>query len=158
MDGTILNTIKDLTIATNHALSMYGLPEITEEEEKNCVGNGLYMTAKRAAPEGCEDKLVKKVYEELASYYKDHCEENTGPYEGIVEVIKELKDRGILTAVVSNKADYAVQRLVEKYFDDCFLLALGETEGLALKPAPDMVLEILKRLHVETKDAVYVGD
>lgn len=158
MDGTILNTIEDLTDATNHALAVYGLPQITVEQERYFVGNGLYTTARRAVPEGTSDELVQKVYEELVSYYRSHSEVKTGPYEGIVETIKRIHEAGIKTAVVSNKADFAVQSLVEKYFAGCFDEAMGETKGYALKPAPDMVEEILNRLGVSKEEAVYVGD
>ena len=158
MDGTILNTIEDLTDATNHALAVYGLPQVTVEQERYFVGNGLYTTAKRAVPEGTSDELVQKVYEELVSYYRSHSEVKTGPYEGIVETIKRIREAGIKTAVVSNKADFAVQSLVEKYFAGCFDEAMGETKGYALKPAPDMVEEILNRLGVSKEEAVYVGD
>lgn len=158
MDGTILNTIDDLTIATNHALQKYGLPTHTVEEEYYFVGNGLYTTAKRACPENSADELVQKVYEELFSYYKIHNEDHTAPYDGIIPAIRALRSAGIKTAVVSNKADVAVKHLVEKFFPDCFEQTMGETKGFALKPDREMVDEIRKRLGVSEKETVYVGD
>ena len=158
MDGTIFNTIDDLTIATNYALRKNGLREVTVEEEYYFVGNGLFTTAKRATPEGTDEETVKAVYEDMFVFYKEHNEDNTRPYDGIVEVIKKLKAKGIKTAVVSNKADIGVQKLAEKYFTDCFDCAMGETKGFALKPERDMVDEILNRMNVKTEDAVYIGD
>ena len=158
MDGTILNTIEDLYRATNHALRMYHLPERTLEEEYYFVGNGLYKTAERAVPDGTDPETVQKVYEELVRFYKDHSEDHTGPYNGIVGVIKAVRLRGIKTAVVSNKADFAVRKLVDKFFADCFDEAMGETEGFALKPEADMVDEICSRLGVSKDETVYVGD
>lgn len=158
MDGTILNTIEDLTVATNYALKKHGLPEVTVEEEYYFVGNGLYTTAKRATPEGTDEAMVQAVYEDLFAFYKEHNEDHTRPYEGITDVIRKLREAGIKTAVVSNKADYAVQSLVEKYFPDCFDKAMGETKGFALKPEKDMVDEILKCIGVSKEEAVYIGD
>ena len=158
MDGTILNTIDDLTIATNYALRKNGLREVTVEEEYYFVGNGLFTTAKRATPEGTDEETVKAVYEDMFAFYKEHNEDNTRPYDGIVDVIKKIRESGLKTAVVSNKADYAVQSLVEKYFGGCFDKAMGETKGFALKPEKDMVDEILRSLGVDREDAVYIGD
>ena len=158
MDGTILNTITDLLNATNYALKAFGLPERTLEEEYYFVGNGLHKTVERAVPEGTDPELLEQVFETMISYYKQHSEDETKPYEGITEVIRELKNAGIKTAVVSNKANEAVQHLVERFFDGCFDVSMGETNGFALKPEKDMVVEILKRLGVENGDAVYVGD
>ena len=158
MDGTVLNTIEDLTIATNHALSVYGLPQITVEEEYYFVGNGLYTTAKRACGEGVPEETVQKVYEELLLFYRAHSEDHTAPYEGIVDVILKLRKAGLKTAVVSNKADAAVQNLVSKFFAGCFDEAMGETKGFALKPDKAMVEEMLRRLGVSKEDALYVGD
>jgi phosphoglycolate phosphatase len=158
MDGTVLNTIEDLTIATNHALLKNGLPEVTVEEEYYFVGNGLYTTAKRSCGEGVSDEVVQKVYEDLLTFYRAHSEDHTAPYEGVVDVIRKLRKQGIKTAVVSNKADIAVQNLVTKFFADCFDGAMGETEGFALKPDKAMVEEMLKRLDISKEEAVYVGD
>jgi len=158
MDGTILNTIEDLLDATNYALSRYGYPLHTVEEEYYFVGNGLYKTVERALPEGTGPEIVKEVHKTMVEYYKEHSEDKTAPYPGIVEVIKTLRAAGIHTAVVSNKADFAVKNLCLKFFADCFDESMGETEGFALKPAPDMVEEVLRRIGVSKDEAVYVGD
>lgn len=158
MDGTILDTLGDLTDSTNYALRKNGFPELTIDYVRNIVGNGLYMEAKRATPEGTDEETVMAVYNDLFTYYKDHNEIKTRPYDGIVDVIKKLKAEGINTAVVSNKADIGVQKLAEKYFTDCFDCAMGETKGFALKPERAMVDEILNRMGIKTEDAVYIGD
>ena len=158
MDGTILNTIDDLTDATNYALRKHGLRELTVKEECMIVGNGLFTTAKRAVPEGTDEETLNAVFTDFAAYYKEHNEDKTRPYEGIVEVIHALRKAGVKTAVVSNKADYAVKSLVKKYFEDCFDMAMGETPGFALKPDKAMVDEILRSLGTERNDAVYIGD
>lgn len=158
MDGTILDTLEDLTDSTNYALRKNGFRELTIDEVRKIVGNGLYMEAKRATPEGSDEETVMAVYNDLFTYYKDHNEIKTKPYDGIVDVIKKLKAEGIKTAVVSNKADIGVQKLAEKYYEGCFDCAMGETKGFALKPERDMVDEILRRLDIKREDAVYIGD
>lgn len=158
MDGTILNTIEDLLEATNYALRKYGYPEHTVEEEYYFVGNGLYNTVKRALPSDVTPEKIDMVYHDMVAYYSEHSLDHTRPYDGIVEVIKELRERGLKTAVVSNKADFAVKELVERFFDGCFDEVMGETEGFALKPDRAMVDEVLRRMNLTNVEAVYVGD
>ena len=155
MDGTILDTLEDLTDSTNYALRKNGFRELTIDEVRKIVGNGLYMEAKRAIPEGSDEETVMAVYNDLFTYYKDHNEIKTKPYDGIV-VCPLFGTLG--TAVVSNKVDIGVQKLAEKYYEGCFDCAMGETKGFALKPERDMVDEILRRLDIKREDAVYIGD
>ena len=86
------------------------------------------------------------------------CKDNTKPYAGIVELIEELRQQGMLTAVVSNKPDFGVQLLVEQHFPTSFDFAVGERTGIAKKPAPDSVNAVLAQLKIDRKDAVYIGD
>ena len=158
MDGTILNTIEDLLNATNFALLKNGFPTHTVEEEYYFVGNGLKKTVKRALPADTSPEIVEEVYRDMVEYYKVHGEDHTRPYDGIVEVIRELRAQGLKTAVVSNKADFATKALVDKFFPDCFDEVMGETEGFALKPDRAMVDEVLHRMGLEPSEAVYVGD
>ncbi len=158
MDGTILNTIEDLLEATNYALRKHGFPEHTVEEQYYFVGNGLKNTVLRALPADTSPEIAEMVYTDMVEYYSAHSEDHTRPYEGIVEVIKKLREKGLKTAVVSNKAHFAMQTLVDKYFKGCFDETMGETEGFALKPDKAMVYEVLRRLDVPVSEAVYVGD
>ena len=158
MDGTILNTLEDLWICTNYALSCYDMPERTLEEVRQFVGNGIAKLIERATPEGTTEELREQVLDTFKTYYKDHCADKTCPYEGIREVIKELRNQGVMTAVVSNKADFAVQNLCRDYFPGLFDEAVGEREGIRRKPAPDSVLSILQKHNLAREDAVYIGD
>ena len=158
MDGTILDTIQDLTDALNHTLRAYSLPEHSISEVMFMVGNGIHKLIERAVPEGTEGELIEKVYTDYLSYYQEHCADATKPYKGIVSIIQRLRSLGILTAVVSNKKDVAVSELCEIYFKDCFDAAVGERDGMQRKPAPDSVFEVLKKLGVRKEDAVYIGD
>lgn len=158
MDGTILDTLKDIHNSINYCLVKNNLPERTIDEVRSFVGNGLHKLVERAVPENTSPELVEKIFPELLSYYGDHSRDFTGPYEGIKEAISEIKNKGILTAVVSNKADFAVQELASQFFPGLFDMAIGEHEGFSPKPAPDMVNKILNKLGTEASEAVYIGD
>lgn len=158
MDGTILNTLEDLTDSTNYALKVNGLPERTIDEVRRFVGNGIRLLIERAVPADTDKELTDKVFDTFKEYYKTNCAVKTRPYDGIKDVLLELRKAGCLTAVVSNKADFAVQDLCKDYFDNLFDFAIGEREGIKKKPAPDSVFEVLSKLNVEKDNAVYIGD
>lgn len=158
MDGTILDTLTDIYNAINHSLETYGLPLRTKEEVRMFVGNGLRKLVERAVPDNTDDSKIELVLAELLSYYGEHSSDTTAPYDGINDAISSLKKRGIVTAVVSNKADFAVQSLAKQFFDGLFDYAIGEHEGYRPKPTPDMVDEILRRSKISREDAVYIGD
>lgn len=158
MDGTILNTLEDLADSTNYALKANGLPERTIDEVRIFLGNGIRLLIERAVPTDTDKKLTDKVFDTFKEYYKTHCAVKTRPYDGIKDVLLELRKAGCLTAVVSNKADFAVQDLCKDYFDNLFDFAIGEREGIKKKPAPDSVFEVLSKLNVEKDNAVYIGD
>lgn len=158
MDGTILDTLQDLTDSTNAALQMNGYGMRTIDEVRSFVGNGIHRLIELAVPAGSSTDVVEKVYADFLPYYQQHCADKTKPYDGIETLIKRLRARGCKTAVVSNKADSAVQELCIRYFDGLFDYAVGERTGIAKKPAPDSVNEVLRQLGFKTKDAVYIGD
>lgn len=158
LDGTILDTLDDLADSTNVALQIHGFPVRTREEIRAFVGNGILNLMQKAVPVGTEEEKVKKVLADFKKYYGEHCADKTRPYEGIVELILQLRADGFKTAVVSNKADFAVQELCEQYFPKMFDYVVGEREGVRKKPAPDSVNEVLKQLGVEREKTVYVGD
>lgn len=160
MDGTLLYTLEDLTDGLNHALRKNGFPEKKMSEVRSYVGNGIRNEVRCSLPAGTDAVVMQKVYEDFSSWYNVHCGDHTRPYDGILNLLKELREDGVLCAVVSNKGDLAVQELDRQYFDGLLDAGVGEreAEGIAKKPAPDTVNEVLRKLHVERKDAVYVGD
>lgn len=158
MDGTILNTLEDLTAAANYALTAHGYPTRSLDEIRNFVGNGIRKTVERAVPAGTDDTSVEQVYKSFCSYYEVHNKDNTKPYPGVCELIKVLKDAGCKTAVVSNKAHAAVLELVDEFFDGLFDVAIGEMPGVNRKPAPDSVFSVLDKLNIPGAQAVYIGD
>ena len=158
LDGTLLDTLDDLAAAVNFALKEYGLPLRTREEVRAFVGNGMLKLIERAV--GDADVDIFGVLTLFKVYYKDNCTKYTKPYDGILSLLKTLKEKGIKTAVVSNKADFAVKLLVKDYFGDLLLDAVGENEeaGLRRKPAPDTLLAVMKTLRATAEETVYVGD
>lgn len=158
MDGTVLDTLEDLTDTLNHALLKNNMPLHTLDEVRGFVGNGLRVMLERAVPAGTDEETMTLVFNAFKEHYKIHCNDKTHPYDGIKELMKELKAYGIKMAIVSNKVDSAVKDLSKIYFDDLVDVAIGEKTGIARKPAPDMVYEAMRILDVEKSDAVYVGD
>lgn len=158
MDGTILNTLEDLTDSTNYILREYGMPARSPEEIRHFVGNGIRRLLEQAVTEDSTPETVNRIMESFVVYYKDHCAVKTRPYEGITETIRELRNLGVETAVVSNKVDAAVHALNDRYFPGLFDAAAGEKAGIARKPAPDSVFAVLKELGIPKEEAVYIGD
>lgn len=159
LDGTLLDTLDDLTDAVNAALNSVNLPPRSREEVCAFVGNGIRNLMMRAI--GIEDfPDFERAFETFKSYYKENCMEKTAPYEGILELLRVLKGLGIKTAVLSNKADFATKMLVEKYFTGYIDEAMGENEamGIRKKPAPDALFAVLEKLGSSLKTTAYVGD
>lgn len=158
LDGTILYTLVDLKNSMNFTLKKFGFPERTLDEVRRFVGNGIKNLIIRAAPKGTDEKTIDEMFEVFNEHYAVHCNDNTKSYDGIDKLLKKLKEQKVKTAVVSNKADYAVQTLVKKYFDGLFDYAVGEKQGVRKKPCPDSVNEVLRVLDTPKEAAVYIGD
>ena len=158
LDGTLLDTLEDLANATNWALRRNGMPERSLAEIRQFVGNGVRRLVERAVPKGTDDALFERTFDDFKRYYVNHCQERTCLYDGIPELLRELKKRGYKLAIVSNKLQAGVDELYERYFRDTVEVALGEQPQWQRKPAPDMVLEALRRLGVTADEAIYVGD
>ena len=158
LDGTLLDTLTDLAEGTNYALRVNGFPERTIDEVRRFVGNGARKLIERAVPEGQVETALEKVRQDFDVYYKIHCKDHTGPYPGIMEMLRELVQQGYALGVVSNKPDFAVQELIPGYFPGIFDSVSGERKGVAKKPAPDLIWEAMKNLQADSPEAIYVGD
>lgn len=158
LDGTLLNTLYDLTDSVNWALEKYGQPMRSIEEVRAFVGNGIRNLMIQAVPEGEENSMFEDIFRFFREYYEGHCNIKTAPYEGILELMKELQGRGVKIAIVSNKIDESVKELSRIHFSDYVDVAIGEREGIGRKPEPDSVNEALRLLGVDKEHAVYVGD
>lgn len=158
LDGTILDTLEDLAAAVNFALGEHGFPLRSQDEVRRFVGNGMINLIKRSCPEGTAEDVREKVLATFTGFYKRHSSDRTKPYAGVLEMLEKLRGAGVKTAVVSNKDDYAVQDLCEKYFGGLMDAAVGARQGIAKKPAPDGVFDVMQKLRYDGKKAVYVGD
>lgn len=158
LDGTILDTLEDLHASTNAALSAFSMPERSLAEVRSFVGNGIRRLMELSVPEGTPAETIDRVQQFFTEHYKLHCNDKTRPYAGIHALIRELRQAGCRTAVVSNKDDYAVRALCELHFPHLFDAVVGSREGVRKKPAPDSVNEVLSQLSINRESAVYVGD
>lgn len=158
LDGTLLNTLEDLADSMNYVLTSFGYPKRTIAEVRSFVGNGIRKLIERSAPKETAEEEIDRMFAMFKEYYEEHCADKTKPYEGIVEMLKKLRENEVMLAVVSNKADFAVKNLCEQYFPGLFYEAIGERAGVARKPAPDTVNEVLKNLQIDKFHAVYIGD
>lgn len=158
MDGTILDTLEDLTDAVNYALRKNALPERSIGEVKRFVGNGIRKLIERAVPDGCRAETVEAVFRDMMEYYPEHSAEKTRAYPGIAEAIAGMRSLGCRTAVVTNKADIAVAPLCERYFPGLFDISVGERPGIRKKPEPDTVFEAMRGIGASRDDSVYIGD
>lgn len=153
LDGTLLDTLQDLTDSVNFALRQHGMPTRSLEEVRRFVGNGARNLIQQSVPEHtgiAETESVLKVFRE---HYDAHNQDKTAPYPGIVDVLKALGEKYPL-AIVSNKPDWAVKPLCRRYFPG--ICARGESQDCQRKPAPDMVFRAMADIGVQK--CVYVGD
>ena len=150
LDGTLLDTLADLTDALNYAMTQFGYPHRTMEDVRRFIGNGARRLIALSVPEGADVDAVLQVYK---TYYDAHCQIKTKPYAGIPEALAVLGEKYPM-AVVSNKPDSAVKPLCAQYFPGIF--ARGESVDCPRKPAPDMLFKTMEAIGVER--CVYVGD
>ena len=157
LDGTLLDTLQDLATSVNYALRQHHMPEHSIDDVRRFVGNGVRRLMERAVPEGAANPAFEAAFATFREYYMEHSLDTTRPYDGIPELIHELKERGCRMAVVSNKMMAATQDLVHHFFPE-IEVAIGEheAEGIRKKPAPDTVFAAMKQLGQGS--AVYVGD
>lgn len=158
MDGTVLDTLADLTNAVNHTLAEYGMPLLEKPQVAQYLGNGAAYLMSRAVPSGTSDALREEMLRAYQPWYDSHCAILTAPYPGILELMRALRAAGIKQAVISNKQDTAVKQLAEQHFPGLLETAVGESAAVRSKPNPDAVLAALREMNIDKADAVYVGD
>ncbi len=158
LDGTLLNTLDDLTASVNHIFGKYGLPLQETSDVRRNMGNGARYLLSHMMPQGTDTPGFDGILADYGEYYKMHCKELTAPFPGIMDMLRKLKKAGIRMAIVSNKGDEAVKELASVYFEDLMDSAVGERPGIRRKPEPDSLLAAAAEMGVHKDNILYVGD
>ena len=160
MDGTLVDTISSIAYFANRALNMYGLPSIEENHYKIMVGNGARVLCERMIERvGGSKEQLEKVYPEYNESYDNDFLYLTKPYDGCIEMLGALKEMGVKTAILSNKPDSTAKKVSDALFEGGLIdVCYGGRDGIALKPDPAGVFEILKEFGVEKDEVLYIGD
>mgnify|MGYP000230696720 FL=1 len=157
LDGTLLDTLDDLCNSVNYSLRTNNFPERSLAEVRTFVGNGIRLLIERSVPEGTSKELIDKTFECFKTYYAVHCNDKTKTYPGVMDMLKELKKNGYKIAVLSNKAQYAVTKLCNIYFNNLLDDAVGAREN-AKKPSPDALYICAENNNINLNNVIYVGD
>ncbi len=158
LDGTLLNTLEDLKDSVNYALERQGFPLRNLNEIRSFVGNGIRLLMERAVPENIDNETFEICFKDFCDYYKIHMEDKTAPYDGINEMLTNIKKAGFKTAIVTNKADFAAQDLCKRMFGENIDFVVGSSDDRPNKPAPDGVFYALEKLDSKIENTVFVGD
>ena len=158
MDGTVLDTLRDLTNAVNHILDEYGMPRRSPREVASFLGNGAATLLRKSVPPDTTEDQLAEMLSVYQPWYDSHCAICTAPYPGILALMQSLRAAGVKQAVISNKQDSAVKRLAAEHFPGLLETAVGESATVRRKPNPDAVLAALREMALSPEDAVYVGD
>lgn len=158
LDGTLLDTLDDLCNSVNYSLRTNNFPERSLAEVRTFVGNGIRLLIERSVPEGTSKELIDKTFECFKTYYAVHCNDKTKTYPGVIDMLKELKKNGYKIAVLSNKAQYAVTKLCDIYFNNLLDDAVGARENVAKKPSPDALYICAENNNINLNNVIYVGD
>ena len=160
LDGTLLNTVEDLGHAANYALQKNEFATHTMASYPFFVGNGVVRLIERVLPEDHRNvETVDKLLKDFKEYYNEHCTDCTKPYDGMPELLQDLRDKGVKIAVASNKYQLAVDRIISHFFPDINFVAVeGQKEGVNVKPDPSIVFAILAKAKVTKQETLYVGD
>ena len=157
-DGTLLDTLTDLRNAVNYVLCAHDLPERSVPEVKAALGNGVAHLMRQSLPDSISEAEFNTYLDEFKAYYGEHLQDYTVPYPGMLDVLDTLRAKGYKLAIVSNKIQEGITPLNKEYFGDRLPVAIGERPGLQRKPAPDMVLQVLKELGSTQDESIYIGD
>lgn len=160
LDGTLIDSLDDLAESSNYALLRIGYPVHEVEKYKYFVGDGVMKLMERILPEGKKTaQEIDRILKIYIDYYTEHSFDKTKPYEGITEMLTQLRRRGISCAVVSNKPDAQSKMIIEKFFGSgIFDVVAGNTKDYPTKPAPDIVIKTLKEIGVQPEETLFVGD
>lgn len=161
LDGTLLNTIKDLGEAVNFALDKNGFHTHSIASYPFFVGNGVRRLIERSLPEDArkQSTVVETMLRDFKQYYNEHNTDRTQPYDGMPELLHQLQEQGVKLAVASNKYQQATETIIGHFFADIdWVAVVGQQEGVPVKPDPSIIFMILSQAKVAKQDTLYVGD
>ena len=160
LDGTLLDTLDDLTDSMNYILGMHNFPLRTRDEVRNFVGNGVRKLVERAVPPEykADEEFIDKFYDDFSRYYNSHSDIKTSPYPGTLDMLDKLIHSDFDIAIVSNKIDSAVKSLSAKFFGERIKSAIGEKPSVRHKPEPDMVFMAMEEMGADKENSIYIGD
>lgn len=161
LDGTLTNTLESMTYSVNLILKEMGLSQITKDQCRMFVGNGARVLIEESLKVS-GDLKASRIEEGMKIYgriFDQNCTYHVTLYEGIPEMLKALKDRGIHLAVLSNKPDRQTVKVVKEIFgDNIFDYAQGQKDGIRRKPEPDGVWYLMEQMQVSKEECLYIGD
>ena len=159
LDGTLVNSLEDLAVATNYALEQHGFKAYPLDDYKYLIGDGMVKLIERAIPDNAlNEDTFKSVFNGFMGYYREHCLVHTYVYDGVMDAILQLNKMGLKLAVVSNKADNMTNLIVKNYFGEIFTAVTGKREGYPTKPDPTLTLKIIEEMGVKPHECIFVGD
>ena len=158
LDGTLLNTLEDITESVNHALRALSCPERKLGEVRMMVGNSVDHLIHCALPQGHDEQLFLSCRDLYEEHYHKNMRNKTAPYQGIDEMLAQVSSAGYKLAVVSNKSEGFTKELIAELFGKYIHTAVGQCASRARKPSPDGVFYALELLGSKQEDAVYIGD
>ncbi len=156
LDGTLLNTLKDLNEACNFALSKYGYPIVSLEETKKFIGNGIKNLIEKSLKG--DNTLFEEVFFTFQEYYFTNCNVYTKPYAHIYDLLTFCKQNKYYIAVLSNKKQEMLEKLCNIHFSNFFDGIVGDRQDIKKKPSPEGLFYIAKSLNISIKDIIYIGD
>lgn len=158
LDGTLLYSLEDLKDSVNFVMKKHGFREYTIDEVREAIGNGVRLLMERILPKDIDKNLFEECLSEFKQNYSKNMYNKTKPYDGVLDMLKALREDGYKIAVLSNKFDSAVKELSSKYFGELVDLAVGQKEGVKEKPSPLGIQEIAKELDTDVETCIMVGD
>lgn len=158
LDGTLLDTLRDLASAVNFALRKFSFPERTVDEVRSFIGNGVVKLMERSTPDGIDDDTQQRCLDTFRKYYLQHMSDTTAPYANVTDLLLELRAKGVKIAVVSNKLHPAVEDLCESYFPGLIDKAIGVSVEEERKPSPINVIKTMELFEADEDNCIYIGD
>ncbi|MDF2678643.1 MAG: HAD-superfamily hydrolase, subfamily variant 1 [Bacillota bacterium] len=157
-DGTLIYTLEDIKDSVNYALRKFNLREKSLNEIRSLVGDGAYRLIELCVHDGKNNIHFDEIFNVYKNHYSENYKNKTKPYPEIISLLNKLSEKGYKLGIVSNKYDNLVKYLNKLYFEDLIPVAIGESDIIRKKPAPDGVLEALRQLNSQKDQSIYIGD